>query len=74
MSTRYNTERGGKKAKGYGGGGSLGRHGRSGVAHNHRNSIERVREFNKEQERVAEIRKKQKPPLYSSVAEVFKKK
>lgn len=55
-------------------GGGMRKHRISGVAHNHAHSVSRVREYNKEQERLNELRNKRKGKTYSSVSEVFKKK
>lgn len=73
MSHKTNKS-GGKKVKNYGGSAGMSKHRKSGVAHNHANSISRVREYNKELERLAELKKRQKGKLYSSVLEVFKEK
>lgn len=70
---KTNSERGGKKIRGYGGGGGMHKHATSGVAHNHAVSIARVREYNKEQEELAELRKKQKGQTFGSVTEAFTK-
>lgn len=74
MSRKTNTQKGGKKARNYGGGNGMSRHRSSGIAHNHANSIARVREYNQEQERLAELKKKQKGKLFNSVKEVFESK
>lgn len=50
----------------------LSKHRKSGVSHNHRHSIEMTREYNREQEKIAEMKKKQKTKLFGSVKEVFK--
>lgn len=72
MSTKHNTERGGKKAKGWGSTvGGMQKHGRSGVAHNHALSIARVRDENKRLEEEATLRKKRKGTLYASVRELM---
>lgn len=72
MSIKSNTNKGGKKAKNYGSkGGGMHRHATSGYNHNHANTIARVREHNKELERIAEMEKRKKGKLYSSVKEVF---
>lgn len=52
-------------------GGGMRKHARSGVAHNHRNSLEHTREFNRLQEKQAELKKKQKGKLFNSVKEAF---
>lgn len=55
-------------------GGGMSKHRKSGVAHNHANSIARVREYNQEQAKLVELKKKQKGQLFSSVKEVFQDK
>lgn len=53
-------------------GGGMRKHRVSGVAHNHAYSISRVREYNAEQEKLRKLKKKQEPPLYNSVQDVFR--
>lgn len=77
MSTKTNTNRGGKKSKGFtysGKGMGMRKHARSGISHNHTNSINRAREYNKEQERINELKSKRKGRMFSSVKEVFEQK
>lgn len=69
MTHKYNVGDG-KKARNYGSkGGGMHRHATSGHAHNHANSIAMVREYNKEQERLATTRRK--PKMYGSVREAL---
>ncbi len=71
MSQKYNLGNG-KKARNYGSkGGGMKRHALSGHAHNHANSIARVREYNREQEALQALRKPQK--MFDNVKDVFKK-
>lgn len=49
------------------------KHALSGVAHNHANSISRVREYNRELEEIKLLREKRKPKMYSSIRELFNK-
>jgi hypothetical protein len=50
---------------------SLGKHRKSGISHNHANSIARTREVNKEMEKQAELKIKQKGKLTSNFKELF---
>lgn len=52
--------------------GGMSKHRKSGVAHNHANSIQRTREFNREMEAIKLQKEKQKPKMFSSVKDVFK--
>ncbi len=71
MSTKHNVKEGGKKARGYGGGSGMHKHATSGVAHNHANTIAMNREAAKEMQRQAELKKRRKGKMYSSVKEAL---
>jgi hypothetical protein len=73
MSTKSNKATGGKKARGgwSSAGGGMSKHGKSGHSHNHAITIMRVREENERIAKEAEIKRKRKGQMFSTVREAF---
>ena len=72
MSRKYNTERGGKKAKGWGKSGGMSKHRKSGISYNRKNALERENEANRRIEKRRSLRKKRRGKMVDSVRKLIK--